>query len=43
MGLIAVAAGLPAFAQQPPKPATPDEGLQEIVVTGSRIAERRQH
>ncbi len=38
MGLIAVAAGLPAFAQQPPKPATPDEGLQEIVVTGSRIA-----
>ena len=38
IGLLAAAASLPAFAQQQPKPAAPDDALQEIVVTGSRIA-----
>jgi len=38
IGLLAAVTGLPAFAQQQPKPAAPDEALQEIIVTGSRIA-----
>jgi iron complex outermembrane recepter protein len=38
VGVLAAATSLPAFAQQQPKEAVTTEPLQEIVVTGSRIA-----